>query len=396
MKTRSETKTTEGAEDLQKVCFLLPVHWSVAMGGAEFQARELLRTMHSTGKYDIYFLARDVATSGACESYRLIKIRKLNVLSKYGYFFDSLHLLKLLDAIKPDTIYQRVGCAYTGIAARYAQKNKCRLVWHVSSTDDVTPAHFSFAEMLRRPHHYLEKKILEYGIRHIDEFIVQTEDQRRLLKTHYHKNAKQLVRNFIQVPELLEKQNKPVRVLWIGNLKPLKQPQIFVSLARQLARPGEIEFVMIGAAFHEAAQQQNFENEIKAIDGLSYLGKIEQSEVNKQLESAHLLVNTSIYEGFSNTFIQAWMQCVPVVSLNVNPDGLFDEGSLGLFSDNVESLVKDVQHLCEDSQARKEMGDHARQFAINNFSMKNAETLEKYLGNAKSLKQIGQHSNKIQ
>ena len=33
------------------------------------------------------------------------------------------------------------------------------------------------------------------------------------------------------------------------------------------------------------------------------------------------LVNTSDYEGFSNTFIQAWMRRVPIASLHVDPDG---------------------------------------------------------------------------
>ena len=54
----------------------------------------------------------------------------------------------------------------------------------------------------------------------------------------------------------------------------------------------------------------------------STAARLSQAEVNALLEHTDLLVNTSDYEGFSNTFIQAWMRRVPVVSLRVDPDRL--------------------------------------------------------------------------
>lgn len=377
-------------EGLPKVCFLLPSHWSVAMGGAEFQARELLQIMHLAGKYDIYFFARDVGANLNHQSHKVIKISGPHMLRKYGQFVDACNLLKQLDAIRPDIIYQRVGCAYTGIAAHYAKKSKCKLVWHVSSTRDVTPVDFSLAEAIQRPLRFLDKKILEYGIRNISEIITQTEDQRYMLKKNYSKDATRLVRNFVEVPKLVEKKDEPVKVLWIGNLKPLKQPYVFVDLANKLAIPGEVEFSMIGAAFHAQSLQQDFEDRVNSVNGLHYLGRLSQEEVNQQLASAHVLVNTSVFEGFSNTFIQAWMHCVPVVSLNVNPDQLLSEKKLGIFSGEVRGLTKDVLYLCSDTQVRAKMGQQARQFAIDHFSMKNAELLEGYLADLLQAEQVNQ------
>ncbi len=70
-----------------------------------------------------------------------------------------------------------------------------------------------------------------------------------------------------------------------------------------------------------------------------FCGAISQQEVNAELANAHVLVNTSLYEGFPNTFIQAWMRRTVVVSLNVNPDGIFDETAGRVSCWNVRSAL---------------------------------------------------------
>ena len=68
-------------------------------------------------------------------------------------------------------------------------------------------------------------------------------------------------------------------------------------------------------------------------------------DVNKLLERSHLLVNTSKWEGFSNTFIQAWMRSVPVMTLGVNPDGLLDNSYLGCNHVSTAEIASSIREL---------------------------------------------------
>lgn len=150
-----------------------------------------------------------------------------------------------------------------------------------------------------------------------------------------------------------------------------------VDIARKLEHHSDLQITMVGAPHLQIEQekQESFERSISDLSNLTYTGAIPLEEVNSLLEQSHLLVNTSVKEGFSNTFIQAWMRCVPVFTLGVNPDNRLDGGALGTSFSSIEALVAAVEDLKQNRSQLVENGRAAREIAKRDFSLDNASTL---------------------
>ena len=345
---------------------MLGNYWGQRQGGAELQAHYLELEVQRRGwKVQYCFLSH----KNNCETNHtttLYPIKRRIVWSKLGnikfpYIHQVLHSLKKM---RPDFIYQRGASALTGIAAYYAKKNNCRLVFHIAHDRDVANMRVPFY----RPYLYLEKKIAEYGIRNADAVIAQSNFQKGLLEQNYARKDAAVILNWHPVPGNCKKKQNETNILWIANWKPIKQPEIFVQLAKALSSMPNVNFKMIGRTDRYARLAEEAK---KA--GIEVMGEVSNEKVNDLLDKGHILVNTSLQEGFSNTFIQAWMRKVPVISLQVDPDNIIKDKGLGFCSGRFQQLVKDTKKLIEDSELRQKMGNNARAYAIANHSLNNID-----------------------
>jgi glycosyltransferase involved in cell wall biosynthesis len=362
----------------RKLAMVLPHHWSATMSGAEYQARCLLDRLTENEGRTIFYLSRTCDPGFRPGGYEVERIGQGGRFNFNRLYRDTLPLLRLLEKIRPEVIYQRVGCAYTGIAAWYAARNDCRLVWHVSHDSDVQPYRMTRLRWL--PETLVEKKYLEYGLRGSDEIIVQTRRQDLYLREHYGREASAVVPNFHPPPVEAIRKEDPVRIVWVGNFLEWKHPEHFVRLARDLERQEcAASFYMIGRPSRNRRWQGELEARIAEVGKLEYLGPLSVEEVNSFLAAAHIFVNTSDEEGYANTFIQAWARKVPVVSLHCNFDGVFDRHGVGFHAGSYENLLRHVTRLADDRVLREEMGDEAQRYALAEHSMKNADKVIEFL-----------------
>lgn len=355
-----------------RVCFLLGAHFAKAMGGAEYQAKLLLEATARRSGCELFYLARKVPDSATEHGHKVICVANAKGFRRDGFFWDTFNLFNALKTIQPHVIYQRCLLAYTGIAVHYAKKRPCRMVFHVSSDNDLLPDRFK--RSLRYYAKFIDKRIGEYGIHHADQIVVQSRNQQKLLADNFGRTPNAIIRNFHPYPEETIDKTGPVTIVWVANFKEIKQPEVFVRLARDLQTMEGVRFIMVGRTGNPG-QYDRLIGEINVLNNLSHTGELPQYDVNRFLAKAHLLVNTSTAEGFSNTFIQAWMREVPVISLHVNPDGVFDDRSIGFCSGSYAQLRTDVQTLAGDGHLRAAMGESARCYAMANHSMANADAL---------------------
>ena len=176
----------------------------------------------------------------------------------------------------------------------------------------------------------IKEYIGRYGINKATEIIVQSQKQQKCLKDTFNRSGSILPAIFPVPMPPFHKANPPI-VLWISHIKPMKQIEIFTSIAEN-CQDLNAQFICAGRT--------------------------------TKVEYANLLENTSLFEGYPNTYIQAWLRETPVVALNHDPDNLLKEKGIGLHSGSVEQLIKDVRFLIEDRSTRIEMGKKARAHAM--------------------------------
>jgi hypothetical protein len=346
------------------------------MGGSQYQAKVLIEYLLKHYDVDIAYLTTRYDPNFKPEGYRVVPFSKPGGIRRFGLFFDAFRLYNALRKERPNAILQIVACAHTGIAAFYAKLHGCRMIWRVSSDRSVEPETAPWWHL----HRQLERAFVEYGIRNAQLVLAQSHYQQEALARHMHCTHVRVLRNFHPAPAEFERPaRREMRVVWVANLKPLKNPGAFVRLARRFDYRNDVRFVMVGLALGNEAWTREQLAAIEATPNVEYLGGRTQEEVNALFESADLLVNTSDYEGFSNTFIQAWMRRVPVASLHVDPDGLLSRGGLGVVSHTEEQLYRHVTGLINSPEKRAEIGARARVYALSHHAEANIEEIAKLL-----------------
>jgi glycosyltransferase involved in cell wall biosynthesis len=362
---------------MKRLCIVNPYEHG---GGAEYQISLLIDTLVDSGEYDVHYLTHFVDARDRPRRYRVSRIGNGGSIPRFGYFMEAKSLYGLLVESRPDIIYQRVACAYTGVCAFYSRRHAVPLVWHAAHDTEVTRQHLDNARNFVRLR--LEKWAVEWGVRNASRIVVQTQRQAELLRENYARTADAVIPNFH--PSAIEPIDKagPLTVVWIANLKPWKQPEIFVRLAQALKSCESVRFIMVGAPAAGAGNlqwQEALMQEIESTPSIQYVGEITQRQVNELLAHAHIFVNTSVHEGFPNTFIQAWLRDVAVVSLQVDPDHVLSREGAGIVAHSESGLRDAVRGLIEDEGARAEYVRRGREHANTHHSMRNAQRMVAFL-----------------
>ncbi len=356
-----------------KVCFILPAHWSGILGGAEIQVRYIMDALRKEGIYDIYYICRSTSLTDD-DGIKIYQINQDQFLTKFMRCVDYAQVMKFLEVIQPDIIYTRVDVPYVGMAARYCQKHDCKLIWHIAHVQDVSQYRVKNKRSFLR---YIDRKIFEYGVKRADVIIGQAAYQNQLLQKNYGVPCTAIIPNFHPEAKLIKKENKPIKIVWVASIKASKQPHIFLQLAKAFQEHANVEFTMIGA-IQNSEWEGKLQQEVNQIKNLSYLGELPLEKVNEILAASHIFVNTSKAEGFPNTFIQAWLRKVAVVSLLIDPDFVLKNNNLGGASGNLEQLIQDVSFLINQPEERQQIAERSYQFAIKNYSLSNIKLLLPY------------------
>jgi glycosyltransferase involved in cell wall biosynthesis len=334
------------------------------IGGAELQASYIAEALGKEG-FDIYgiHIHQNYFTTPKYAGYSFNRSRWVQRVDANIFYAKKIY--DLIKRIKPDVIYSRAFMPYSLLpAVYYSRKSPCKSIWHISHNNRVKKFHINSFKHL--PFEIIDHFALKDSIRYVDCIISQTHHQAMLLQKNYNRQVNQVIPNFHPKPEARIQKGIPPQVVWVANFKTWKQPELFISLASELRNYKEVKFIMIGRSVNNQWMEK-IKQQMKTIPNLTWLGSLPIEKVNEILAQSHIFVNTSRSEGFPNTFIQAWMRKVPVLSLSVDIDGILEKEEVGFICHTFENLVERTKLLIENQSRRDEMGMAAQRYAFENF-----------------------------
>lgn len=149
-------------------------------------------------------------------------------------------------------------------------------------------------------------------------------------------------------------------LLWVGRIEQeQKRPDILLDCAERLP---EQEFVLVGPR-EDREYAEQIAKRCRSLPNAEYVGPVAPNDIYRFYAGALTLINTSAYEGFPNTFLEAWRQGVPVVSLDVDPGRYLDETCFTGYADgSVDTLVSQLQRLATDADYRRRVGDELQDY----------------------------------
>lgn len=288
-------------------------------GGSETQMYLLAKLLGDSGEFAARLVA-DKDVSGA--EYPGVTFRSTVDPITHGAPYISRFINRarerrpyrdLDDAILMQTILG----GFTVSTWRLARKLGLKFVYRMSCDADIDGSFFT--PELRQQFH---APLLD-----ADGVMAQSPYQQRRLKSELGVEST-VVRSIVDLPD-----DGPAlggsHVVWAGRAAAVKRPWMMMQVARSLP---EIEFVMLmpaepgveGTMFWQCVTM-----ETKDIPNLTIVPGVSYFEMPEYLRRAAVFANTSAIEGVPSVFLQSAAQGTPIVSLDVDPDGMLAAEGFG-------------------------------------------------------------------
>jgi glycosyltransferase involved in cell wall biosynthesis len=141
---------------------------------------------------------------------------------------------------------------------------------------------------------------------------------------------------------------KDIDFLWIARCHPIKRPHLFLDLVE--AYP-QAKFVMISPKEFPDLWETVRERAEK-LPNLEFRERVPYHEVQAFYDRAQVFVNTSEFEGFANSYIQAGQGNAAILALSVNSDGVLTRFGAGICADDDQQKFREAAGMLLQDRER--------------------------------------------
>ncbi len=308
------------------------------------------------------------------EGLRVHWIRHRRLLPQIFYY---LPLIKRLKAVNPDICYQRGRDVLTGFGVYYCRRHGKTMIWASAGESGVYPDKYAASvtrknifflkKIILRAEAFINDRICNYGLNRAHHVIVQTEQQQKAFRSNFGRESVVIQSGHPVMPPV--QRSMPLKILWIGSIKPVKRPEIFIEIAHAFSGY-DCEFWIAGQ-MPDANYGNGILNSIRNEKNITYIGPVPFSKSRDWIARAHILVNTTRagYEGLPNAFVQAWLAGTVTISLDADPDSLLSRQGLGACLHSKEAMIDYIANLIKHPDLWEALSAKSRRYAVENFSI---------------------------
>ncbi len=345
------------------ICFVAPNNYAVLsgrsdlphIGGAEVQRAIIARELVNRG-YRVSFVTTDHGQSDGIEHDGITVYKMcswddgLPVVRFVHPRWSSLH--RAMARANADIYYHRTAGAETGQVAFFCRTRRRKMIYAVACDPECERELWFFTA--RR-----EKWLYKYGLKSADRVIAQTPMQQQMLRDNFNRDAV-IIRSCTADPGAIDRNppatDEPKTLLWLGRFAEQKGLDFLLDLAD---KNPQHRFDLIGAPNTSSAYARRIVARAETMPNVHLLGHVPHAQVGDHYRSATALLCTSNYEGFPNTFLEAWANALPVVT-RWDAEGTVTDKRLGVHADSVDELSSKMNAMLSDPDMWKKCSTNAR------------------------------------
>jgi len=343
-------------EEALSFCFVAPYAWPVLardaslgiVGGAEVQqcilARLLARHGVRVSMISLDFGQRSRAEIDGIVVHKTFRPQAGIPVLRFAHprLTATWRALREVDA---DVYYLRSASMLAGVMDAFCRGRGKRSIYAAASDADFDPqlGQIRFAR---------DRWLFRRGLARVDRVVVQNPAQLEACRAHFGRDAV-LIPSCYELPEIFSTGDE---ILWVGRMEEGKRPELALEVARRLPHR---KFVLVGGEAHgedaDAGYYAGVRARARALGNVEMTGFLPLAQVERRFDGARVLLNTSVYEGMPNTFLQAWARGIPTVAtVDVGAPIYPVVQDAGRAAQEIERLFAEPAHWQRVSQACRE------------------------------------------
>lgn len=353
------------------------LHEEKPSGGAAVQAYGWIRGLSEAGQ-DVHIITNSNQSGilkKECSNFNLIPLydKQKGIRWARWIYYRLPYIYKRIKQTKPDYLYQGVPGWASFLIAVICYQLKIKYVLRISNDnllDDRFYVNYSKA------HRFFQR----LGLKLSYCILCQNEYQLGIIQREFPDKKTIKIANpiFLKATEAPTSVHLKKYIAWLG----LYQYQKNLKLLYEIALTLKDEVFHIAGKESSKCDQESFDylKKLEQLPNVRFVGFLHRDQVLPFLSEAKFLLNTSHYEGFSNTFLEAMSVGTPILSsTKVNPDAIITTHKLGIVYQDTDDLKNQLRSLTPDSY--KEMSDGVLAYVQEHHEYKNlAEKLIHFLG----------------